>query len=84
MLILDPHYVGTAVLRSDVSALRAGGFAGWKPVRKALSSRSAYNLALPRTINDAAKRPVNYELPIKSLTTDTDWAIEVVDEGSEA
>ena len=47
LLILDPHYVGGAAHSGDVEALRAGGWAAWKPLGAAMSAASVYNIALP-------------------------------------
>ena len=53
LLILDPHYEGRGALDGDVAALRAGGWASWRPITSALSAGSFYNLALPRPLQAA-------------------------------
>ena len=77
------------MLQSDVEALRAGGWAAWKPVGIAMSARSAYNVALPRPPPRGAKTQV----PgggggggascgdLHAAAGAASWAIEVVEEG---
>ena len=85
LLILDPHYVGRAVHAHDIEALRAGGWAVWKPLSSALSDGSFYNVALPRRPAGGQGRGVRRaEVACASGSEATaSWAIEIVEEGCE-
>lgn len=90
LLILDPHFEGTAAHTGDMELLRTQGRASWKPLT-VLSAASFYNLALPRPLSSpshtsSAARAASLgesRLPNAWSTggqpaAATEWAIEVV------
>ena len=92
LLILDPHYVGGAAHSGDVEALRAGGWAAWKPLGAAMSAASVYNIALP-TRGAGGQQERDHEPraasaapapPPPAAAAAGSWNFEVVDEGFEA
>lgn len=91
LLILDPHYEGSAALQSDVATLRAGGWANWKSSAETLSAHSAYNMALPRPTDPAdppKMAPVGNRIPPAASPglsfSNGNWDIEIVDEGCDS
>lgn len=84
LLILDPHYVGGASLAGEVEALRAGGWAAWRPVG-ILDATSFYNIALPRPLPPssgaaASRSGVRASRP-KPANPEQIWDFEVVESG---
>ena len=82
LLVLDPHYVGDAVHSGNAVALREGKWAAWRPIRSLMSATSFYNVALPR--RGAAvgiKAPTPAVVASAPVIADSEWQIEVVDEG---
>ena len=86
LLILDPHYVGSAVHDADVEGLRAGGWATWHPLSSALSAASFYNVALPRPLSEAARALAANASAPPAPDANLDWSgmFEVVESGSES
>jgi hypothetical protein len=82
LLVLDPHYAGTAACDGSTSELRAAGWAAWRPL-SILSPGSFYNLALPRPPAPCGATKPTRVLPAPAARGEADeWPIEVVQRGA--
>ncbi|KAL1530131.1 hypothetical protein AB1Y20_001049 [Prymnesium parvum] len=82
LLVMDPHYSGTALTAAEAAQLEplwAGAWIGWKPLRFCLPSALFYNFGLLRcgTCNSTGTSPQGGAIPAEWTS-----AIEVVASGN--